>query len=305
MGSLSLRRAWCAALFGSLVATVGCSATPVISTPAPLPTVVATAAPTATVEPAPAAPAPIPAPEPLVLGGDVSWPSCPVGTRGALPKKQGKGLPLPGPDAQFVVIGLTNGPGFYPNPCLAWEVAQLQPRLAVAAYAFTTLPNADQVRTYGGRGPYSTGTSLGRLRNAAWKQAQINLDSLTRVGLRTPIIWMDVEPQPYLSPWGSDVTANRAAILAVRKAYRDAGYLTGFYSSDNPWREITGGLRSDDPVWVTVGPRGRAAALAKCDAPTFSGGPAVLAQWWDTDIEDLDLTCPRVRRAVEALFARP
>lgn len=228
-----------------------------------------------------------------------------MGTPGALPKRQGKGLPLPGPQAQFVIIGLTNGPGFYANPCLAWEVAQLQPRLAVAAYAFTTLPNANQVRAYGGSGPYPTGTALGRLRNAAWQQAQINLASLTRTGLRTPILWMDVEPQPYLSPWGSDVRRNRAAILAMRQAYRDAGYRTGFYSSDNPWRQITGGLQSDDPAWVTVGPRGRAAALAKCEAPTFSSGPAVLAQWRDSEVEDLDLVCPRARGSVDALFARP
>ena len=234
---------------------------------------------------------PSPAPLPQVtFGGDISWPSCPVGTPGALPKKQGKGLPLPGPDAQFVVIGLTDGPGFYPNPCLPWEVQQARRRgLLVAAYALTTLPNAAQIKQYGGSGPYRT-----RLENAAWQQAQVNLRSLKTAGLPTRTIWMDVEPQPYLSPWGDDVAANRTVVLTVRDAYRKAGYATGLYSSDTPWLRITGGLQLPDPTWVTVGPRGRAAAISKCAAPTFSGGPAVLAQWWDTEVEDLDLVCPGV-----------
>jgi hypothetical protein len=213
-----------------------------------------------------------------------------VGTPGALPKKQGKGLPLPGPTAQFVILGLTNGPGFHANPCLAWEVGQTR-GLATAAYAFLSLPTPAQISRYGG------------LRNAARAEAQLNVATLRASGLQTPMIWIDVEPQPYLAPWGDDVAANRTTILAAREAYREAGYATGFYSSDTPWKHITGGLRSDDPVWVTVGPRGRAAALAKCVAPTFSGGPAVLAQWWDGPREDLDLVCPAARRRVGTLFA--
>lgn len=286
-----------------LALLAGCS-----SQPPPAPPVVAVqpAATAATATPT-SRPTPSPAPAvPVSFGGDISWPSCPVGTPGALPEKQGKGLPLPGPKAQFVVVGLTNGPGFYANPCLAWEVRQVRRRgLLVAAYAFTTLPNAEQVRAYGGRGPYPTGTATGRLQNAAWQQAQVNLVSIRRAGLPTPIVWIDVEPQPYLSPWGDDVAANRTVVLTVRDAYRKAGYRTGLYSSDTPWKQITGGLQLPDPTWVTVGPRGRAAAVAKCAAPTFSGGPAVLAQWWDTEVEDLDLVCPGVDgRSLFSTFAR-
>lgn len=289
-----------------VAALAGCASSSVVvgALPSAAPTLAATAAPTpmptpTTVPTPPARATPVPE---LVQGGDISWPSCPVGTQGALPKKQGKGLPLPGPAAQFVIIGLTNGPGFYANPCLAAQVQALR-RLPSAAYAFTTLPTPAQIREYGGNGPYPTTTDLGRLRNAARAQALVNVASLKRTGLRTPIVWIDVEPQPYLSPWGTDVVANRAAILAVRQAYRAAGYLTGFYSSDTPWKQITGGMRSPDPVWVTVGPRGRAAALVKCEAPTFSGGPAVLAQWWDGPTEDLDLTCPTYRSQARRWFA--
>lgn len=298
------------ALAALLVASAAACSTPgppaavhevAVATPA------APAVPVRTLVPSPTPqPSPTSRPSPLVFGGDISWPSCPLGTPGALPKKQPKGLPLPGPHAQFVLLGLTNGPGFYPNPCLAWEVEEARSRhLLTAAYAFTTLPKPTQVQRYGGRGPYSSSTALGRLRNAAWAEAQVNLASLRRTRLRTPIIWMDIEPQDYLSPWGSDVAANRAAIRAVRQAYRDAGYRTGFYSSDTPWKRITGGLEDAGPTWVTVGPRGRTAALAKCAARSFSGGPSVLAQWWDGPKEDLDLPCPGASATVASLFAPP
>ena len=276
-------------LFLALLA--GCSTAvpvePIVPVALPSPTR-AVVLPTAAARPTAAAvasPAPLPS-----YGGDISWPSCPIGTPGALPKKQGKGLPLPGPGAQFVILGLTNGPGFHANPCLAWEVHRTR-GLPTAAYAFLSLPTPAQITRYGG------------LRNAARAEAVLNVDTLRRSGLSTPIIWIDVEPQPYLAPWGKDIAANRVTILSAREAYREAGFATGFYSSDTPWKRITGGLRSTDPTWVTVGPRGRAAAVAKCSAQTFSGGPAVLAQWWDGPTEDLDLVCPSALRVVSSLFA--
>ena len=244
-------------------------------------------------------------PRPLVFGGDISWPSCPIGTIGALPERPGKGLPLPGPAAQFVVIGLTNGPGFYPNPCLAWEVEQARNRhLWTAAYAFTTLPSAAQIARYGGSGPYPANTVLGRLRNASDAQARINVESIRRTRLKTPIVWMDVEPQNYLAPWGSDITVNRAVLIAARTAYRRAGFATGFYSSATPWRKIAGGLRDTGPTWVTAGPRGRAAAEAMCTKPSWSGGTPVLAQYWPDDTQDFDVTCAPARDHPEKYFAR-
>src|SRR4051812_12471870 len=265
-----------------LTACSGGAAAPPRSVPA--------SGPTSPPLPATSTPAPTPPPPPapsaaaaLAQGADISWPSCPVGTRGALPKRPGKGLPLPSAPAAFVIIGLTNGPGSYPNPCLAWEVREARRRhLALAAYAFTTMPNAAQVRAYGS------------LRAAAREQARINIRSMQRAGLTTPIVWLDVEPQDYLEPWGSDVAANRLVIRTVQSTYRAAGYRTGLYSSDTPWKRITGGMRDDGPTWVTVGPRGQAAARARCAGPTFSGGTALLAQWWDDATLDKDLVCPGV-----------
>lgn len=272
-------------------------------TPTPTPSPAPTPRPLLRVTSPSAAPAPI-APVVPVVGADVSWPNCPLGTRGALPGKQPKGLGMPGPEAQFVVIGLTNGPGFYPNPCLAAQVRGAQRRhLLTAAYAFTTLPNASQIRRYGDSGPYSTGTALGRVRNAAYAEAQVNVASLRRTGLRTPIVWMDVEPQDYLEPWGTDVRTNVAVIRAAQSGYAQAGYATGFYSAPFAWKPITGDLRDPSPVWVTAGSRGRAEAQRRCDAPSFSGGPVALSQWWVVDVGDHDVTCPRARADVRRFFA--
>src|SRR6478672_8225031 len=55
-----------------------------------------------------------------VTGGDVSWPQCPKGM--GIPQKRSLGLPMPQSSAKFVLVGLTNGPGFTPNPCLADQV---------------------------------------------------------------------------------------------------------------------------------------------------------------------------------------
>jgi hypothetical protein len=53
-------------------------------------------------------------------GADISWPNCPKGE--GIPTRRTRGKPLPKPSAHFVVIGLTNGPGFYPNPCIASQL---------------------------------------------------------------------------------------------------------------------------------------------------------------------------------------
>ena len=238
------------------------------------------------------------------FGSDISWPNCPLGNPGHLPKRQAKGLALPGPDAQFVIIGLTNGPGFYPNPCLALQVQDAQRRhLLTAAYAFTTLPNPEQIERYGGTGPWPSTTRLGRIQNASYAEALVNVESIRRTGLRTPIVWMDVEPQDYLGPWGADVTVNRAVIRAAQQAYHRAGYTTGFYSAPYAWEPITGGLRDSSPTWVTSGPRSRATAQAKCDLPSFSGGPVAVSQYWVEDVADYDVTCPYLQRDTAAFFA--
>ena len=56
-------------------------------------------------------------------------------------EKRSGGLPLPVPSARFVVIGLTNGPGFVANPCLKDQLAWAKSHhLLVSAYSVISGP---------------------------------------------------------------------------------------------------------------------------------------------------------------------
>lgn len=221
-----------------------------------------------------------------VSGGDVSWPQCPV-TAG----QRGYGLPLPGAGTGFVVVGLTAGLPFQQNPCLDSQLAHVGAIGAqLAVYTFAAMPTAQQLRADGSSGPYDAGTPTGQLGNAGYAQGLWSAEVISSRGLQVPLVWVDVEHRKVQS-WSSSAAANRAVIAGAVKALQDSGFAVGFYSYKAGWDEITGGLRSPLPVWATAGRRGRSAAAAMCAKPSFSGGPVVLAQWYDS-VRDSDLVCP-------------
>jgi hypothetical protein len=225
----------------------------------------------------------------LVTGGDVSWPQCPEGM--GIPARRSLGLPMPGDAAAFVVIGLTNGPAFTPNPCLASQVQWARERrLPTSAYAVATWPTARQLTRYGHGGPFAGTTRRSRLRNVGWAEGRYNLARLASAGLAVPHVWIDVEHYS-IRPWSGSRRDNRALVRGVVRAYQDAGVATGFYSTSLQWGQIVGSTRWGLPEWHTAGPTGRATALARCTERSFQGGPVVLAQWW-TDTRDHDLVCP-------------
>jgi hypothetical protein len=225
-----------------------------------------------------------------VVGNDVSWPQCPKGM--GIPSRRSYGLPMPGASAQLVVIGVTNGPGFYPNPCLArqalWAKAH---HVYTATYAMTTYPTASQLRMYGLRGPYHGATRTGRLANTGYAQARYNLASMRRARLVSPIMWVDVEPYS-MARWSTSIAANKAVLAGVVHGYQSTGIKVGFYSTTSLWARVVGSQRYRLPEWRTAGPRSAATARARCArSSSFQGGPAVLAQWWTSSV-DHDLTCP-------------
>jgi hypothetical protein len=229
-------------------------------------------------------------------GVDISWPECPPTV--GIPLRKGQGKPMPSPSPGFVVLGLTNGPGFTPNPCISDELAFVRAhRIPIAAYAMTTYPTAAQLARYGVRGPWPTRTTLGRLSNVGAAQARYNIAGMSSLGIRTPIVWIDVESY---APW--DWTASHAKNAAVVKgavwAYQKAGYRVGFYSSTSMWSRILGSAGPRGyPEWRTVGASTSRAALARCSTASFAGGRAVLSQWWTTS-KDYDLVCPAYATAV-------
>ena len=225
---------------------------------------------------------PAPAPGATVYGNDISWPQCP---------RDGGGNGLPGPmtSASFAVLGLTDGGSFRANPCVALQVASVKTRhLWAGAYAISTHPTSSELARYGG-----TGTMTERLRRAGAAQAEFNLATMARVGLQSPMVWIDVEPRTR-SPWSASTASNNAVIDGVIARYKAAGVRAGIYSYDKAWKKITGGRALPGvAAWVPAGHTGRAGAAARCAVPSFAGTKPLLTQWTD-GVRDFNLTCPGV-----------
>lgn len=226
-----------------------------------------------------------------VIGRDISWPNCPRGM--GIPARRSLGNPMPPASARFVVIGLTNGPAFHPNPCLAAQVDYVRARgMWAAAYAVVTHPTPGQLRRYGETGPRPVVDRRDRLWNTGWAQARQNLAAMRTAGLPSPIVWVDVEPVTPPAPWSERPTDNRAVLEGALAAYRRAGLRVGLYSTPTMWRDIVGKVRYRLPEWRTAGLSTRRAAFAACGpARQFQDGPPVLTQWY-TDREDFDALCP-------------
>ena len=227
-----------------------------------------------------------------VLGGDVSWPQCPLGM--GIPERRSLGSPMPLPSVEYVVVGLTNGPAFTPNPCLAEQVEWVRERgLLIGAYGVTSYPDADTLAEHGDDGPYDGGTELGALANTGYQQARYNMASMERVGIDPPLVWVDVEPVADFE-WSDDPVANAAVVQGVARGYTDAGYAIGIYSTPLLWSQIVADLELGVPEWRAAGQTSQAEATSRCgDEWVIQGGEAVLGQWVARG-RDMNITCPGV-----------
>lgn len=238
-----------------------------------------------------------------VLGGDVSWPQCPKGT--GIPEKQGKGLPMPLPSAEYVVLGLTNGPGFTPNPCLADQVEWAKDNdVLVSVYAVSSYPDAATLKDEGANGPYDATTRIGQLKNVGYAQARFNIGTMATVGLLSPIVWIDVEPVPVFE-WSTDLRANAAVIEGVARGYVDAGFRIGVYSTPSLYERVVGDLDLGGvPEWRAAGQTSKAEALDRCgDDWSIQGGKAVMGQWVEAQ-RDQNVTCPGIAADLGQWFHR-
>jgi hypothetical protein len=233
---------------------------------------------------------PIPPRDPGVLGGDVSWPQCPAGM--GIPHKVSTGAPMPTDAAEYVVIGLTNGPGFHANPCLADQVAWVKERkLLVAAYSVISWPDDATQQQYGG------------LRQAGYAQAQFNIASMNAVGLDSPIVWLDIEHVPFYD-WSTDPAANAEVVLGAAQGYVDAGYRVGVYSTPHLWQSVVGDLSLGVPEWRAAGQTSQQEALSRCGSDwLIQGGIGVLAQWVEGG-RDVDVTCPGTETVLGDYFTQ-
>ncbi|MDT9592529.1 hypothetical protein RDV89_05585 [Nocardioides zeae] len=228
----------------------------------------------------------------VVPGGDISWPQCPRGL--GIPEKRTLGMPMPLEEAEYVVVGLTNGPGFHVNPCLADQVAWVaERRLLGGAYAVASYPDDAELAAHRDAGPFDGDDPAGALRNTGWAQAQFNVASMRAAGLPAPAVWIDVEPVPDFD-WSDDTAANAAVVEGLARGYADAGLDIGVYSTPYLWEQIVGDLELGVGEWRAAGHTSRDEALSRCGSDwVIQGGPAVLGQWVADD-RDQNVTCPGV-----------
>lgn len=207
----------------------------------------------------------------------------------------------------FVIVGLTNGPGFHPNPCIGREIRWVKRHHAqLGLYAMTTYPKAGQRAAHATDGPFTTQRHAA-LRNAGYAEAMFNLATEKRHHISAPMVWVDVEPYP-AAPWTKNKAKNKAVVAGAIRAYRHAGKQVGLYTYFNGWHEVVGSWRLPGlPTWSTVGHLNSASkARNTCTKPgrastAPSGGPTVIAQWYDTH-RDYDLLCPAAVATADALF---
>jgi hypothetical protein len=224
-----------------------------------------------------------------LVGNDISWPQCPKGM--GIPSRRSEGQPMPPASSKFVIIGVTNGPAFYPNPCLQRQVDFAEKRhLWTAAYAMTTYPTPAEIKKYGSTGPYKGTDKLTKLRNTGFAQAQFNVANMRATGLDVPMIWVDVEPYR-VAPWSKSTAGNRAVLRGVLWGYSKAGRKVGFYSTPYLWRSIVGDLSYGRPEWRATGHTNQATAARACSSASIQGGRAVMGQWVYKN-RDWNVTCP-------------
>jgi hypothetical protein len=236
------------------------------------------------------------------LGRDIGWPNCPKGM--GIPQRRTLGHPLPPASARYVVIGLTNGPAFYPNPCLRDQVADARAHhFWTSAYSVITYPTPLQLKKYGAAGPSREPGLVGRLWNTGWAQASQNVATMHAAGLRPPAVWLDVEPVRPPAPWSRSTTANRTVLEGAIAAYRKAGLQLGVYSTPYLWRYVVGDVDYGFPEWRAAGPTSIKHAVAACRGGDIQGGDPVIGQW-SSLVEDFDVICPGVPtlQALRAYF---
>lgn len=228
-----------------------------------------------------------------VLGSDISWPQCPVGM--GIPGRRTLGMPPPLRAAKYVIIGLTNGPAFTANPCLADQVKWVRKRkLLGAAYAVVSYPLARQVQRYADRGPFDGSTRLGSLRNVGYQQARYGRARMEAADLPSPALWIDVEPVSEPFSWSDNPRSNFAVVQGAARGWTDAGFRIGIYSTPFLWSSVVGDYELGVPEWRAAGETSRAEALERCgDEWVIQGGDPVLAQWVAAR-RDQNVTCPEV-----------
>lgn len=203
-------------------------------------------------------------------GADISWPQC--------ADSPPAGLPL-----GFVVVGLNDGRPFTTNPCLGTQLAFARGRTGVAIYENIDAPRYGDPTAYG---------------------EQVGLDAANRlraIGLKVPVLWLDVELINHWSTPAVNVAVLRGAVaeLAAR------GIQAGIYSSPQMWQQLTGSARVGVPVWTATSVLDYRQVQYWCNVG-LGGHPATMAQYvaaYQGHLIDIDVLCRSALPRAVTMFA--
>jgi hypothetical protein len=206
-------------------------------------------------------------------GYDVSWPQC--------------GVHLPS-DGAFGIVGVNGGRPYDINECLGpqfdWAKAHGVPAFYIntsnpgarsrLAPWYTISPNAACSPQNETACAYNYGYN-GAVH--AWEYAQRATGASAQYSW-----WLDVETT---NTWSRDQGLNTAVILGAAAFLRSMGVPVGVYSTDYQWDVITGTAQMDLYNWH-AGARDASQAARWCvPSSTFSGGPLILVQWVEHDLD--------------------
>ena len=213
-------------------------------------------------------------------GYDVSWPQC------------GRSLPS---DGDFRIVGVNGGKPYTENECLAAQYQWARGAAAVAFYLNTANPGPGitAVDWYGQTSPH-TGCSPSNepacVFNYGYHGARLAFEyaqSQTGAAFRHSW-WLDVETANSWAPHGP---LNAFSIAGATEFLRSRGVPVGVYSTDYQWRLITGGAHLPEHFnWVAGARTGGEAASWCGPGSSFTGGPVMLVQWVQHDL-DHNIAC--------------
>lgn len=224
-------------------------------------------------------------------GYDISWPQC------------GRALPV---DGDFRIVGVSGGKPYEDNPCLAAQYQWATASPDAGFYMNMANPgNASQVvNWYGQRSPNAACSRSDEAAcaydygfNAAQHAFAYAQQTTGAAGRHS--WWLDVETT---NSWSTSTPAlNVADILGAVAYLRSQGVPVGAYSTGYQWGRITAGAHATDVYVWYAGARNADEAASWCTAAdsSFTGGPVVLVQWVQDDI-DHDHACARLPVATAA-----
>lgn len=214
---------------------------------------------------------------------DVSWPQC------------GETLPS---HADAAIVGVNGGKPYEENPCLVEQYQWAVSATGQPAFYMNTANPGTASRVVDWYRQNSPKASCSRADEAACaynygynaaKHAFATAQARTGAASRHSW-WLDVETT---NSWSDNHALNLADIVGSIDFLRSQNVPVGVYSTAYQWGVITGGARFPElGNWVAGARNGDQAARWCSPDSSFTGGPVILVQWVEHDLDHNALCAP-------------